>query len=108
MHCSSNASLSVLRHIFHCLGVFLCVKHLCRPFHYGVMTDEERRTKSIFTQADFQTPVKVSETLRVVLHFTVLLACLGTPAPICYVQDGILNLRHPYVGVATATPFQML
>ena len=32
------------------------------------------------------------------------LACLGTPAPIRYVQDAILNLRHPYIGVATATP----
>ena len=33
-----------------------------------------------------------------------LLARLGTPAPIRYVQDAILNLRHPYIGVATATP----
>ena len=32
------------------------------------------------------------------------LARLGTPAPIRYVQDAILNLRHPYIGVATATP----
>ena len=33
-----------------------------------------------------------------------LLARLGTPAPIRYVQDAILNLRHPYVEVAVATP----
>ena len=33
-----------------------------------------------------------------------LLAHLGTPTPIHYVQDVILNLRHPYIGVATATP----
>ena len=33
-----------------------------------------------------------------------LLGHLGTPAPIRYVQDTILNLRHSYIGVATATP----
>ena len=32
-----------------------------------------------------------------------LLARLGARAPIPYVQDAILNLRHPYIVVATAT-----
>ena len=35
--------------------------------------------------------------------FALLLARLGTRAPIPYVQDAILNLRHPYIVVATAT-----
>ena len=33
-----------------------------------------------------------------------LLARLGTSATIHYVQDTILNLCHPYIGVATVTP----
>ena len=63
---------------------------------------------------DFPTLSKVSGTLRVVLHldselllvyglFALLLARLGVRAPIPYVQDAILNLRHPYIVVATAT-----
>ena len=36
--------------------------------------------------------------------FAVLLARLGTPTPIHYVQDYILNLRHPYIGVIIVTP----
>ena len=32
-----------------------------------------------------------------------LLARLGTPAPIHYVQDAISNLCHPYIGVTTMT-----
>ena len=62
----------------------------------------------------FPTLSKVSGTLRVLLHlysevllvyrlFALLLACLGVRAPIPYVQDTILNLRHPYIVVATAT-----
>ena len=35
--------------------------------------------------------------------FALLLARLGAHAPIPYVQDAILNLRHPYIVVATAT-----
>ena len=63
---------------------------------------------------DFPTLSKVSGTLRVLLHlysevllvyrlFALLLARLGARAPIPYVQDAILNLRHPYIVVATAT-----
>ena len=33
-----------------------------------------------------------------------LLARLGIPAPIHYVQDTILKLCHPYIGVAVVTP----
>ena len=77
------------------------------------MNDEERkkerkRTKSIFMRFDFPTLSKVSGTLRVVLHldselllvyglFALLLARLGVRTPIPYVQDTILNLRHPYI-----------
>ena len=82
------------------------------------MNDEERkkerkRTKSIFMRFDFPTLSKVSGTLRVVLHldselllvyglFALLLTHLGVCTPIPYVQDTILNLRHPYIVVATA------
>ena len=56
---------------------------------------------------DFPTLSKVSGTLRVVLHLDsevllVYLARLGVRAPIPYVQDAILNLRHPYIVIATA------
>ena len=62
---------------------------------------------------DFATLSKVSGTLRVVLHldsdlllayrlFVLLLAHLGGRAPIPNVQDAILNLRHPYIVIATA------
>ena len=84
------------------------------------MNDEERnkkerkRTKSIFTRFDFPTQTKVSGSWRVVLHldsevllvyrlFALLLARLGVHAPTLYVQGAILNLRHPYRVVATAT-----
>ena len=33
--------------------------------------------------------------------FALLLVHLGLCAPIPYVQDGILNLRHPYIVIAT-------
>ena len=62
---------------------------------------------------DFPTLSKVSGILRVVLHldselllvygfFALLLAHLGVRAPILYVQDAILNLRHPYIVITTA------
>ena len=68
----------------------------------------------MFTRSDFLTLTKVSGTLWVVLYFdsevllvyrlfALLLARLGVRAPISYVQDAILNLRHPYIVVATAT-----
>ena len=71
---------------------------------------ERKRTKSIFMRFDFPTLLKVSGTLRVVLHldskvllvyglFALLLARLGVHAPIPYVQDAILNLHHPYIVV---------
>ena len=44
-----------------------------------------------------------SKVLLVYRLFALLLARLGTRAPIPYVQDAILNLRHPYIVVATAT-----
>ena len=63
-------------------------------------------------RSDFLTQMKVSKILRVVLHldsevllvyrlFALLLARLGMRAPIPYVQDTILNLRHPYIVVTT-------
>ena len=71
------------------------------------LNDEERkRTKSISMIFNFPTLSKVSRTLQVVLHldsevllvyglFALLLTRLGVRAPISYVQDAILNLRHP-------------
>ena len=61
-------------------------------------------------RSDFPTQTKVSGTLWAVLNldsdlllayrlFVLLLARLG---PILYVQDAILNLRHPYIVIATA------
>ena len=82
------------------------------------MNDEERnkkeRKRSIFKRFDIPTLPKVSGILQVVLHldsevvlvyghFVLLIARLGVRAPITYVQDAILNLRHPYIVVATAT-----
>ena len=69
---------------------------------------------AICMRSDFSTLLKVSGTLRVLLYldsevllvyrlFALLLARLGARAPIPYVQDAILNLRHPYIVVATAT-----
>ena len=63
---------------------------------------------------DFPTRSKVSATLQALLYldsevllvyrlFALLVARLGGRAPIPYVQDAILNLRHPYIVVATAT-----
>ena len=65
-------------------------------------------------RSDFQTLTKVSEILQVLLHLVsdlllahrlivLLLAHLGRDAPIPYVQDTILNLRHPYIVVAIVT-----
>ena len=75
---------------------------------------ERKRTKSIFMRSDFSTLAKVSRTLRVLLYldskvllvyrlFALLLTRLGAHTPIPYVQDAILNLRHPYIVVAVAT-----
>ena len=68
---------------------------------------------------DFPTLSKVSATLQVLLYlnnevllvyrfFALLLAHLGGHAPLPYVQDTILNLRHPYIVVATATTDRVL
>ena len=79
---------------------------------------KERRKKidpnAICMRFDFLTLSKVSSTLRVLLHlysevllvyrlFALLLARLDGRIPIPYVQDAILNLRHPYIVVATTT-----
>ena len=75
--------------------------------------EEERRTKSIFLRSDFATFIKVIETLRVVLHLNSegllvhqlrigLRERFRVTAPIPYVQDAILNLRHSYLRSATA------
>ena len=67
---------------------------------------EQNRHLQLNTRSNFLTQTKVSRTLRVILHldselllvcmlFALLLARLGTRTPIPYVQDAILNLRHP-------------
>ena len=87
---------------------------LCSFFaRAGGEEEERRRTKAIFLRPDFATPTKVSETLRVFLHLDseyLLVHSLRTGlrerfragAPIPYVQDAILNRRHPYIVIATA------
>ena len=84
------------------------------------MNDEERNKKERkkMNKVDrgliFQLKTKVSGTLRVVLHlgsnlllvyrlFVLVLARLDGCAPIPYVQDVILNLRHPYIVITVAT-----
>ena len=91
------------------------------------MNDEERRRKKErkkekeqnrpdidVYEVRFSDSVEFSGTLRVLLYldsevllvyrlFALLLARLGARAPIPYVQDAILNLRHHYIVVATAT-----
>ena len=68
----------------------------------------KKRTKSIFLRTDFSTPTKVSEPLRVVLHFnsegllvhklrTGLREHFRASAPIPNVQDAILNIGHSYL-----------
>ena len=83
------------------------------------MNDEERKKKNKMDIYEVRwgpispTQTKVSGILRVVLYldsevllvyglFALLLALLGMRAPIPYVQDAILNLRHPYIVIATA------
>ena len=74
--------------------------------------EERRKKKNKIDPNALSTRSKVSGTLQVVLLyldsevllvyrlFALLLTHLGGHAPIPYVQDAILNLRHPYIVVA--------
>ena len=72
---------------------------------------KQNRSKSIFKRFDFPSLSNVSGTFRVVSHldsevllvyglFAMIFARLVVRAPIPYVQDAILNLRHPYIVIA--------